>query len=150
MLDVLARAAGSFFSRLVRANTPHTVLLADGGRTIFALPRAAQAGGGATAGLLVVALAEAVGLGVVYRQDDYDSYDDARFVAALEDVCLPPAQLDALQTTAVECALEAAEAARVVPPAARSVNAHTARTVVPCARNNATVESAPFAVLNII
>ena len=113
MLDVLARAAGSFFSRLVRANMPHTVLLADGGRTIFALPRAAQAGGGATAGLLVVALAEAVGLGVVYRQDDYDSYDDARFVAALEDVCLPPAQLDALQTTAVECALEAAEAARV-------------------------------------
>ena len=102
--DALAATAGVFLELLVARDIPHTVLLADGGRSALVLPRACQRADAdpAQTGRLVIALAEVVGYAIVYTADDFAAYSPRDYARALADVCLPAAELDALEAAAAE------------------------------------------------
>ena len=67
----LASTAGQFAKQLQLLDVPHTVLTADGGRTIYILPRRVQQN--VNDGQLSIAFAESVGLPIVTSQHAFDT-----------------------------------------------------------------------------
>jgi hypothetical protein len=100
---VLQHSAGTFLEHLIVANIAHTVLVAGSGTEFYIMPRQPQSGPGAEGGQLVIALAEACGLGIVYSEDDFASYTEERYMDALAAVALAPEELMELQRKAADC-----------------------------------------------
>jgi len=100
---VLQLSAGKFLEHLVAANIAHTVLVAGSGTEFYIMPRQPQSGPGAEGGQLVIALAEACGLGIVYSEDDFAGYTEERYMDALAAVALAPEELMELQRKAEDC-----------------------------------------------
>ena len=67
----LASRAGEFVKQLQLLDVPHTVLAADGGRTIFVIPRRVQQS--VNDGQLNIAFAESVGLPIVTSQHAFEN-----------------------------------------------------------------------------
>lgn len=101
--DALAACAGALLEGLVARDVPHTLSICDGGRTVFVLPRKPQHGAGAEAGELVVAMAEACGLGIVYSAEDFETYTEERYRAKLAEAALADDVMRELRELAVAC-----------------------------------------------
>lgn len=99
--DALSRCAGLLLEGLVERDIPHTLAICDAGRTVFVLPRKPQQGAGAEAGELVVAMAEASGLGIVYSAEDFASYTEEQYRAKLAEAALDEAVMRDLRALAV-------------------------------------------------
>jgi hypothetical protein len=100
---VLQLSAGKFLEHLIAANIAHTVLVSGSGTAFYIMPRQPQSGPGAEGGQLVIALAEACGLGIVYNEDDFAGYTEERYMDALAAVALSPEELMELQRKAADC-----------------------------------------------
>lgn len=102
--DALAATAGAFLESLVARDVAHTVLLADCGRTVLVMPRAFQRAdeNPELSHRLVVALAEAAGLAIVYTAEDFAQYAPSAYSAAMANVCLQAPALEALEVAAAE------------------------------------------------
>lgn len=97
----LASAAGSVIAHMTSHEVAHNLLLADRGATVYVLPRAHQAGGGADEGRMAVAFAESCGIGIVYTQAVFDSFSQEEYIAALREYRIAGPTADALTAAAV-------------------------------------------------
>ena len=97
----LGAAAGALVACMVAGDCAHNLLLADRGATVFVLPRAHQAGGGADDGRMAVAFAETCGIGIVYSQSVYDSFSAAEYDSALAGAAISGDLRDALREAAL-------------------------------------------------
>jgi hypothetical protein len=105
----LGAAAGAVVSHLTRHEIAHNLLLADRGGSVYVLPRAHQAGGGADEGRMAVAFAEVCGIGIVYSQAVFDGFTEAEYAATLADATITGPPADGI-TAAALAGLEAAVA----------------------------------------
>jgi hypothetical protein len=99
----LAARAGDFVKQLQLLDVPHTVLVADGGRTIYVLPRRVQQD--VNDGQLNIALAESIGLPVVTTQHAFDSVTPEYLLDLYNFFCVSPsteAVLDGLLAESAE------------------------------------------------
>jgi hypothetical protein len=80
---MLGAAAGALIELLTSSECAHNLLLADRGATVYVLPRAHQAGGGAEDGRMAVAFAETCGIAIVYDKGVFDSFTAQEYEAAL-------------------------------------------------------------------
>ena len=117
---VLARVAGTVVSALQAANTPHSVLITDGGLTLLLAPRRGQSflqglqqQGALTAGLNL-AVAEVCGLAVALTQEAYDGLTDAAYTAMLRAAALPEPEFEGIVGVAEKAVAGEAAAARGV------------------------------------
>ena len=117
---VLARVVGTVVSALQAANTPHSVLITDGGLTLLLAPRRGQSflqglqqQGALTAGLNL-AVAEVCGLAVALTQEAYDGLTDAAYTAMLRAAALPEPEFEGIVGVAEKAVAGEAAAARGV------------------------------------
>lgn len=107
----LAAAAGHAIAHMTAHEVAHNLLLADRGRTVYVLPRAHQAGGGADEGRMAVAFAESCGIAIVYSQAVFDGFTEGEYVAALEAYRIGGPAGEAIAAAAVAGVRAAAAAA---------------------------------------
>jgi hypothetical protein len=115
--DVISSTAGKFVDHLWSSNIPHQVVITNGGRRVFALPRIGQAGPGAEALELVVAVAEAMGIAIVYKDSDFEGFTEEQYQQALRDVKLGDDELKALEQVAKELIGAYSTGVKIIAPA---------------------------------
>jgi GDP-D-glucose phosphorylase len=86
----------SVSERLVDADIPHNVLVADRGRSVYVLPRQKQRQTGD--GSIQIALAESCGLGIYYDARAYETATEASLADTLRLFALPAEGIELVRT----------------------------------------------------
>ncbi|RYY36000.1 hypothetical protein EON62_02095, partial [archaeon] len=100
MLRALARVAGRFVAHLVDTDTAHTVMVMEGGTTVFVLARAKQTWPGPAGGHMATALIEFTGVALVYSLAHFESVTAEEHAEVLSSAQLAPEHLASLTTLA--------------------------------------------------
>lgn len=98
--DALSSTAGLFIEHLVASNLPHTVVITGGGRQVFVIPRLPQTANAGEMSSLVVAVAEVMGVAVVYSPDEFEGLSDEMYQEALKAAALSGEELTSLEAAA--------------------------------------------------
>ena len=102
----LGAAGGALTSHMTACDVAHNLLLADGGATLYVLPRQHQKGLGADEGRMAVAFAESCGIGIVYSQHVFDSFSEDEYAQALREYRIEEGpQAEGLRKAAVDSVL---------------------------------------------
>lgn len=95
-LAALSNVVGSLVWVLLQRNIPHNLIISEGGRVVFVVPRQPEAALG-EAEAFKCAFAEMGGLAVVYDDKVFQTVSEAQFVEVLQQVSLTAGQFTALK-----------------------------------------------------